>query len=378
MNDLHIFLSDDHFLNNRQTAPYEPSHVGSAVMHPGMEDFDIAAADVVLIGCADWNGRDKSRGMGSGPDIIRKHLYGMYHWHDSVAIADLGNIREGATPADTRSALLAVLKEVHSMGKTAIVLGGGHDLMLQQYDVFRATGQTAVATVVDMLIDLDETEDISDTGFLMEMLTSTPNFISHYNHLGFQIYYSHPQMMDTLNKLSFDMYRLAKLREDWDEIEPVVRRSNIMSFDMSAIRYSDAPCNINGSPNGLDGEEACMLTQFAGLADKLSSLGIYGYDEANDKDEMTAKLIAQMIWYYADGCYIRKKGRTEEADAEINLEFHISLDETDAVFIKNKYNGRWWVRLPQGTIMPCSYNDYQTASSGELPERLLRELERLA
>jgi arginase family enzyme len=377
MNDIHFFLEEKHFLDSKPEGTYEPSHIGSSVLHLGMEDFDITQADVVLLGCAEWNGVDKKRGYGDGPDTIREHLYKMYHWHDSVKIADLGNIRQGATPTDTRFALLAVLQELHAVGKTALILGGGHDLTLQQYEVFRKGGQTAVASVIDMLIDLDETEETTAGSFLMEMLTETPNFISHYNHLAFQIYYSHPQMMDTLNKLGFDMYRLAKLREDYDDIEPVIRRSNIISFDMSAVRYSDAPSNAKGSPNGLDGEEACMLTQFAGLCDNLSSIGIYGYDEANDQDYMTARLISQMIWYYADGCQIRKKGAVGEDESETLLEFHITIEEIDTVFLKNKYNGRWYIRLPQGGLMPCSYKDYQIASSGELPERLLRELERL-
>lgn len=378
MSDIHIFLEDKHFINSKAAQVYEPSQMGANIMHPGMDDFDLKQADVVLVGCADWTGADKNHAYGKGPDIIRKYLYKSYRWHENVRIADLGNIREGATPADTRSALLAVLQEVHEAGKTTLILGGAHDLMLQQYDVFRKKGEAAVATVVDMVIDLDEAEATTDRSFLMEMLTETPNYVSHYNHLAFQIYNAHPQMVDTLNKLGFDLYRLVKVREDYDEIEPVVRRSNIMSFDMSAIRYSDAPANRNGSPNGLDGEEACLLSQFAGICDNLSSYGIYGYDEANDSHEMTAQLIAQMVWYFADGCEIRKKGTTAGVETDVFLEFHLSLEEVDTVFLKNKYNGRWYLKLPSGTIMPCSYNDYQVASAGELPERLLREMERLA
>lgn len=378
MSDIHIFLEDKHFINSKAAQLYEPLQVGAHIMHPGSDGFDLSKADVVLVGCADWTGADSNHAYGKGPDIVRKYLYKSYRWHEDVRIADLGNIRQGATPADTRSALLAVLQEVHNAGKTALILGGAHDLMLQQYDVFRKRGEAAVATVVDMLIDLDEAEGTTDRGFLMEMLTETPNFISHYNHLAFQIYYGHPQMVDTLNKLGFDMYRLVKVREDYDEIEPVVRRSNIMSFDMSAVRYSDAPANVKGSPNGLDGEEACLLSQFAGICDNLSSYGIYGYDEQNDSNEMTAQLVAQMVWYFADGCQIRKKGITHGAEAEVFLEFNLSLDEVETVFLKNKYNGRWYVKLPNGTTMPCSYQDYQVASTGELPERLLREMERLA
>jgi hypothetical protein len=91
---------------------------------------------------------------------------------------------------------------------------------------------------------------------------------------------------------------------------------------------------------------------------------------------MTARLIAQMAWYYADGCQTRKKGVADGTEAY--LEFYITIEGIDTAFVKNKYNNRWYVRLPQGVLMPCSYKDYQIACSGELPERLLREMERLS
>jgi len=31
------------------------------------------------------------------------------------------------------------------------------------------------------------------------------------------------------------------------------------------------------SPNGFTGEEACMLTRYAGMSNNLSTFGIYGY-----------------------------------------------------------------------------------------------------
>src|ERR1043165_5932302 len=109
-------------------------------------------------------------------------------------MADVGNIREGATPADTRSALTTVLHEIHEAGKIAVGLGGGHDLMLQQYEAFKKSEEFIVASSADMLIDLDETEEVNASGFLLDMLTGTPNFVSHYSHIGFQSYYAHPHM----------------------------------------------------------------------------------------------------------------------------------------------------------------------------------------
>lgn len=377
MNDIQIFLEEQHFIDTKPKGTYEPMQLGANIACISQSGFDIDVADIVLVGCGDWSGVDKSLPYCNSADAVREQLYKMFYWHSDINIADMGNVCQGATPADTRHALLTVLQEIHQAGKIALVLGGGHDLMLQQYETFKKAEQMVVASVADMLIDLDETEEVNASGFLMEMLTGSPNFVSHYSHIGFQSYYAHPQMLETLDKLRFDFYRLGKVREQIAEIEPVLRISNIFGLDMSVVRYCDAPANINGSPNGLNGEEVCVLTHFAGMSDQLTSFGIYGYNEADDTHNMTARLIAQMIWYFVDGYRVRKsEAKLTEADEFIN--FNIVSGELETTFMKSKRTNRWWMQLPDGAFVPCSHNDYLIASAGDIPERWLREQERLS
>jgi arginase family enzyme len=293
-----------------------------------------------------------------------------------VKITDAGNIRQGASLEDTRAALRTVLQEIHDAGKVALVLGGSHDLTLEQYNAFAKAGQVINVALADMLIDLDDDEAITSRSFLMNMLTSQPNFVQHYSHIGFQSYYAHPRMLETLDKLRFDFFRLGKVREHLDDMEPVLRNSNLFSFDMSAVRYSDAPVNITGSPNGFTGDEACMLTKFAGMSSNMSSFGIFGFDQTNDTHAMTAKLISQMIWYFVDG-YLIRKSEAHISEKEEFITFHVSFTDNDTVFLKSKRTNRWWMKLPNATFVPCSYQDYIMASQDEIPERWLREQERL-
>jgi formiminoglutamase len=247
---------------------------------------------------------------------------------------------------------------------------------MQQYEVFRKAGEMATASIADMLIDLDEAEGINSGSFLMDMLTGTPNFIAHYSHIAFQSYYAHPQMLETLDKLRFDFHRLGKVREHIEDMEPVLRTSDLFSFDMNTVRYSDAPANTNGSPNGLNGEEACVLTRYAGMSDKLTSFGIYGFNHNNDQHGMTARLVSQMIWYFVDGCLVRKN-EARLSDREEFIVYNVAFTDADTVFLKSKRTARWWMKLPDQSFVPCSYNDYLTASQDEIPERWLREQERL-
>ena len=299
-----------------------------------------------------------------------------YNWHQGIKIADAGNIRRGATIDDTRAALRTVLTELHEAGKAVIVLGGSHDLTFQQYEPFRKAQQMIHATVADMLIDLEESETTTSRSFLMDMVTVQPNFLAHYNHIGFQSYYAHPRMVETLDKLRFDFFRLGKAREHIEDMEPVLRNSHLFSFDLSAVKYSDAPINVNGSPNGFTGDEACQLTRYAGMSSLLNSFGIYGYKKDLDQDNMTAKLISQMVWYFIDG-YLVRKAEAEITDHEEFVVFHVSFTDNDTVFLKSKRTNRWWMRLPNQSYVPCSYNDYVAASNDDIPERWLREQERL-
>ena len=377
MQDLRPYFDPEHFIETKEEGTYGPMQLGANISCATKDNFDWEDADIIIVGCGEMRGDESGVEFSNGPDAVREQLYKLYNWHPAIKIADAGNIRKGVTVDDTRAALREVLYEVHKAGKTAIVIGGSHDLTMQQYEVFKKAEQMITAVIADMLIDLDETESLTAQSFLMDMLTRQPNFVSHYSHIGFQSYYAHPRMLETLDKLRFDFYRLGKVREHIEDVEPAFRNSNLFSMDISAVRFSDAPVNVNGSPNGFTGDEACMLTRYAGMSNDLTSFGIYGYDTKNDIHRMTARLMAQMIWYFIDGFLVRKS-EARLSDKDEFISFHVTFTDNDTVFLKSKRTNRWWMKLPNMVYVPCSYNDYLTASNDEIPERWLREQERLS
>lgn len=376
MQDLHSFFSAQHYIETIDQSTFEPLQWGAQIAYPSEGNFDCSEADIVLVGCGEVRGEQQdSRHYSSTPDAIRAQFYTLYNWHPGISIYDAGNILQGATAEDTKAALRIVLQELHAAGKTVIILGGSHDLTLVQYEVFKRAEQIINAAVVDMLVDLDESEITTARSFLMDMLTGSPNFIGHYSHIGFQSYYVNPVVLETLDKIRFDFFRLGKVKEHIEDMEPVLRNSHLFSFDMNAVKYSDAPMNKKGSPNGFSGEETCLLTRFAGMSDALSSFGIYGFDERADKDNMTATLAAQMLWYFIDGFFLRKN-EASLSDRNEFVEYHVQFTGNDIMFLKSKRSNRWWMQLPDGMMEPCSYNDYLLASENEIPERWLRIQER--
>lgn len=335
---------------------------------------DLDEADIVLVGCDEERGRDLSTINSNAPDAIREQFYRLYGWHADLKLADIGNVRNGAALTDTYAALKTVVSELVSIGKTVIILGGSHDLTLPQYQVYAHHRRIIEAACVDALINLDMNSTSRSENFLMEMLAGEPNFIRHYNHIAFQSYFVHPHMLETMDKLRFDCFRVGHVKENIEEMEPVIRNSQMLSFDIAAIAPAYAPSNTI-SPNGLTGEEACVLMRFAGLSPNINTIGIYGYVPENDLHKLTALQVSQMIWYVLDG---RSRGRRESSLEERDSfnEFHMAFAEVETTFLQSKKTGRWWMQLPDKKFIACSYNDYLLASSNEIPERWLRAQER--
>jgi len=353
---------------------YKDGQIGKLI--DAYDEFfpDLYAADIVLVGCEDERGIGRDRRERKAPDAIREQFYQLYSWHPDVKMADAGNIRTGASLSDTYAALKTVLRELTGIGKTVVILGGSHDLTLSQYYSYADKKHIIEATCVDALIDLDINSLHRSDNFLMEMLTGEPNYIHHYNHIGFQSYYVHPHMLETMDKLRFDCFRLGSVKENIEEMEPVIRNSHLFSFDISAIAHAYAPAN-QLSPNGFSGEEACILMRYAGLSHNVNTVGVYGYLPGKDKDGLTARQISHMLWYLVDG---KSRGRREAAltERDLFIEYHTAFAEVQTTFLQSRKTQRWWMQLPDNKYIACSYQDYLLASSNEIPERWLRAQER--
>ncbi len=354
---------------------YQDGQIGKSIAVYENSLPDIFDADIILVGCAEQRGSGKSNPLGQlAADAVRQQFYQLYYWHTDLKLADIGNIKTGASLQDSYAAIKTVISELLNEKKTVILIGGSHDLTLAQYQAYCQHKQLIEVSCIDALIDLNIHSSLRSDNFLMELLTSEPNFVRHYNHIGFQSFYVHPNMLETMDKLRFDCYRVGNVKENIDEMEPVIRNCQLLSFDISAIANAYAPASTV-SPNGFNGEESCGLMRYAGLSPNTSSIGIYGYDPSKDKDDLTAKQISHMIWYLLDGRSRGQREATLEEKDSFN-EFHMAFAEVQTVFLQSKKTGRWWMQLPDNKFIACSYKDYLLASSNEIPERWLRAQER--
>lgn len=360
------FIKNDH--------DFTPTQLGNHIRAYTDTFPDTEGVDIIIVGTNEYRGAGFISNVNAA-DIVRRKLYKMFYWHKHIKIADIGNIKIGMTLKDTYSCLKTVLSEFSNSHTKLIVIGGSHDLTLAQSYIYQKNNRAVSASIIDAMVDLKADSMNRAENFLVEMLTGMPNYIDQYNHIGFQSYFTDPQLLNEMNKLGFDCTRVGVCKEDIENIEPIIRESELISFDINSIRYSDVP-GSSCSPNGFSGEEACRIAQFAGQSTSAETLGIYGYNPEQDVRDITATQIAQMIWYVIDGLHFAYNESSLDEKENFN-QFHIYGPFSDiTTFLQSRRTGRWWMGIGEERFIPCSYEDYVTASNNKIPDRWLKAQER--
>ncbi len=365
---------------NGETA-HRNQFINTLLIHTVQEGFpELEGVRIALIGVKEDRAAIRNQGCAAGPDKVREQLYKLFfHWN-GLAMADLGNIRQGHRNEDTYFALSQVCGELIRDGIVPVIIGGSQDLTFANYQAYENIGQLVNLVSIDPCFDLGQEEDeLHARSYLSKIILHQPNFLFNFTNLGYQSYYIDKDALDLMNNLLFDTHRLGNIRAMPEEAEPIVRNADIVSFDVSAIRASEAPGNGNAGPNGFSGEEACRICRYAGMSDKLSSIGFYEYNPLYDKHDATAQLLAQMIWYFIDG-FVRRSSDVPKTDSRDFARYTVRIEgqEEDVVFIRSKKTDRWWIDLSFGRdrkkyekhqFVPCSKRDYEQALQDDLPDR---------
>jgi arginase family enzyme len=355
------------------------------------ENFpDLEEIDLVIIGVAEDRNSENNLGCGMAPNSVRNYLYQLYGGSFNLRVADLGNINPGHSTDDTYFALRTSIDFLIRKNIIPIIIGGSQDLSYAQFLGYKDLEQTINVVAIDSVFDLgNPEEEISNTSYLGKIILHQPNYLFNYSNIGYQTYLVDQASVQMMNKLYFDVYRLGQVRDKIEEAEPIIRQADMLSFDITAIKHSDAPANPNASPNGFYAEEACQMMRYAGMNDKLSSLGIYEINPNFDVSGKTAHLAAQMIWCFMDGYYNRKNDFPNRTSAEY-VRFHVVLQDEkyEINFYKSKKSDRWWMEIPypphkdlkfeRHTLIPCSYKDYELAITGEIPDRWWQTYQKLS
>lgn len=346
---------------------------------PKLDDVDIALFNVEESRLSQNNVASAQAG-----DAIREELYQLFPGNWNLNIIDLGTIKAGETVEDTYFAVQGLLKTLIKNQITPLLLGGSQDLTYAMFKAYEGLEQLVNIVALDPKFDLgDPAKPMHSQAYLGNIILKQPNNLFNYSNIGYQTYYNAQEEIDLMYKLYFDAYRVGEVRSDLQLVEPILRDADMLSIDISAIRYNDATGNANAVPNGFTGEEACAIMRYAGLSSRLSSVGLFEYNPVLDKGNQTAKLLAQMLWYFVEGFSNRIKEHPFVQKEQFK-KYTIMFDNQDVVFYKSDKSARWWMELviPHNkykkiTLLPCSYRDYEQASKGEFPNRWWKAIRKM-
>lgn len=343
--------------------------------HQGSEKPNLNKASVIILGTANHKKSDE----------IRRHLYALGGFNGLNQVVDLGNFRKGKTNADTLKGWEDVIFELGKKQKILIILGGHTEgIGLIMNGLSRLEHPLNLGLVSPDLHLTSDPKNMQDT-YLNRVLLNPDSQLFDFTHLAYQSYFTDPESLELLEKLHFSHVRLGELRMDIREMEPHFRNSDILAFSMASIRHSDAPGSRLKSANGLYAEEACQLARYAGLSDKLSVFNLFDMPEDDQNTQVTDNLSAQIIWHFIQGVNQRKSDYPFSSIKSYSKYIvNIPQAEHEINFYKSPKTDRWWLEVaypdaqyPRSVYVACTYNDYQNACNGEIPDRWLKNYQRI-
>lgn len=386
--DLSIFLQS--VSSSFRSEDYESFQLGSVTeFNPDIEENLDNRTRLAIIGVPEGRGSIENQACSKAPHLIREYLYKLGKPTDHINLYDFGNIEPGNSIEDTYYAVSGAVSHLIKNGYVVVILGGGQDLTFANYNAYGDLEQTVDMVSVDSKFDLgNQNERLGSDNFLSKIVAQQPNYLFNHTNIGYQTYFMDDRSIHIMEQLYFDCHRLGNVQQDIEMVEPMVRNADMLSFDISAIRFSDAPGCAHASPHGLYGEEACAISRYAGLSDKLTSIGFYEMNPELDQRGQSAHLVAQLVWHFIQGVCYRKKDYPV-ADKSEYTKYLVPLNDGDneIVFYKSNLSERWWMEVPYPTradmkykrhaMIPCSYNEYLLATKDEMPDRWWRTFQKL-
>jgi arginase family enzyme len=348
--------------------------LGKKVFFHTANDFPDLEEVAIAIICVNEN---RGKGVENNVnefDTFRKSLYSLFAGNWNVSIADLGNIQYGETIEDTYFLVKTINEDLLRKNIIPIIVGGSQDLTYALYRAYDNLDQMINLVTIDSQFDFAKEKVALNKSFLTKIIVDEPNNLFNFSNIGYQTYFNSQEEIDLIEKLYFDAYRLGEISNKIAIAEPVFRDADVVSIDMGSVQSSFSGNYLNFNPNGFNGKEICTLARYSGISDKVSSFGIFDFNDTVNE----SVLIAQMVWYFIEGFCFRSK-EYPFGTKEKYLKYIVLVEEEELIFFKSNKTDRWWIEIPfldsknnklkRNTLLPCTHDDYLAACEQEIPNR---------
>ena len=339
------------------------------------KNLDLSKIDIALIGLNEYRGSSNSNLNYFKSNTFRKEFYSLYSGDWKVNLVDLGDVINGNKLSDTYYAVQYISETLIKNNVIPFFIGGSQDLTFPIYKSYCGKGNEINLSCIDNKFDFGQIKnEFNDLSFMSKIILDEKNELNHYSNIGFQTFLNSQEEIDLLDKMQFESYRLGKVDRKIDIIEPCLRNTNIVSVDFKSIKASELNF-IHNFPNGFQSSQICTISRYAGISNRVSSIGIF--DVFNN--EISYALLSQLIWYFIEGFCLRIKEDPYSKDFKGNS-YYVSIGDQQLKFYNSDLSQKWWVELDNNsknnTLIPCNNKDYIDACNQIISERILLSFKR--
>ena len=272
--------------------------------------------DIVIFSVNEYRfNSDIQKSFNANKDF-RKKLYSLYYGNWDLNIYDIGDLENGNLVSDTQFALSKILEFFSKNKILVITIGGSQNLLFNMYSSLKERLQKINLVSVDNKIDFSNNNE----SFLHKIIMDEDNKLANFSNIGYQKHLTSVPENKLLDKMYFESINLGKIKSNVAEAEPVLRDSDIVSFNINSVKSGELN-NAHQYPNGLSSYELCSLSRFSGLS---SRVNIVSYFENWDLSIMNS-LLAESSWYVIDG-YATRINENPLSDSNDFIYYHIELD----------------------------------------------------
>lgn len=283
-------------------------------LHEVIKDYDSFELSKnqpkVIVGFCSDEGVERNKGrLGAkdSPDLIRKSLANLpFHFSDDKFLFDAGNIFcDDENLENARKEQINVIDGIIKKKHFPIVIGGGHETALGNF-LALAKSYTSIGIInIDAHFDLRIPNPISTSGtpfYEMAMYCEENNLKFNYLPIGIQELGNTKALFKRAEDLGVEYITADEvhlnLNSTLDKLKQFIQHFDAVyiSLDMDAFDAAYAPGVSATTVNGLTPFQVKYILKLLMKSEKVKLFDIVEYNSIFDRDNITSKLSAQMIY----------------------------------------------------------------------------------
>lgn len=301
-------------------------------------------------------------------DAIRPILYQYAAHIPQNLLVDGGNIKQ--TDESSFKSLYSLALEHHFI--PVIINSDTKPLELWLNQINSSQSSAQIAYFDEQLPGVPPNEASISDSWTMQVQnnpTHTLDLMAYQRHLVYE------DKLAQSKQLARKLISLGELNNNIQLSEPILRETNVFSFNSCALKQSICLDHSNPNPSGLNLNQACQQIRYVGMNEHRQFIHIFGLSDDITPNQTAAHSLAQMIWYFLEGFVNSKADYPLKKSNLISYVVDIKHTKDHLTFWKSKNSGRWWVEFPGNSsnqpLIPCTKDDFETCASGEISDSLL-------